>query len=81
MSKVVRYWKGPDAGAAFIPGIPADDLTEDRYNALSEAERESVDESGLYQKSKPAGRREDAVSAPSDNKADANESTATGKEG
>lgn len=34
---------------AFLPGIPARDLTDDEWNALSADDKKAAERSGLYQ--------------------------------
>jgi len=39
-------------GGGFIQGIPARDLTEDEFNALTDGQKEQVRKSGLYELNK-----------------------------
>jgi hypothetical protein len=54
MSDIVRYYeseKNPDR--ATFPFQPLSDITEAQWNDLSKGQRESVDASGFWRKTKP----------------------------
>ncbi len=69
--KIVREYVGK-AGAGFIPGVPARDLTQDDWKGLTAPQKKDVDGLGLYRK----------VEAEADDKPKAAPKPAdTGKEG
>ncbi len=55
----VYKWVGPEDRSKYVPGVPARDLSEDEYNALSKEQQKAVNDSGLYQAPKrPKGEGE-----------------------
>jgi len=44
-------------GGGFIQGIPARDLTEDEFNALTDGQKEQVRKSGLYELNKVSSKK------------------------
>ena len=55
----VRYYvppEDPNFGVSFV-GVPARDLEDHEYDALTDVQKRDVDASPLYQKSKPSGAK------------------------
>ena len=53
MAKTARYLNPDRNPRAYITGIPTRNLSEDEFNALTDEQKESVDNSGIYVKSNP----------------------------
>ncbi len=52
--KVVRYRNDQQPGNG-LPSIPNRDITQFEYDGLTKQQQEDVDNSGLYNKTAPAG--------------------------
>ncbi len=54
----VRFYVPPEdpAFGTYFVGIPARDLEQEEYDALTKMQKRDVDASPLYQKSKPSGK-------------------------
>jgi hypothetical protein len=56
-----RYFREDRAELGSFAGVPTRDLTDEEYEALPEHLQRAVDESPLYQKSRPVVARRTAV--------------------
>ena len=70
--KIVREYVGK-AGAGFIPGVPARDLTPEDWRGLTAPQKKDVDGLGLYRKvgaeDEPASKpKTETASQPSEDK-------------
>lgn len=54
-----HYDESKNPYGSFLPGVPLRDLTDEEYDALTDADKAAVDASPMYRKTKPAAARKD----------------------